>query len=64
MIDWAAVITNLTPMILDWTKMDWTKIGWTEVLKVFIPTVVGGVGAFWGIFTYREGQKLKRREIQ
>ena len=40
-----------------------TVIDWTEVIKVLIPTAVGGVGAFWGIFTYREGQKLKRKEI-
>jgi hypothetical protein len=36
---------------------------WITLATTLIPTAVGGVGAFWGIFTYREGQKLKRKEI-
>lgn len=41
-----------------------------DTVSVFIPliataiaTTVGGFGAIWGIYTYREGQKLKRKEI-
>jgi hypothetical protein len=33
------------------------------ILMTLIPTAVGGFGAIWGIYTYRKGQTLKRKEI-
>jgi hypothetical protein len=53
MIDWMLVITAPIQNEIDWTK----------VITTLIPTAVGAVGAFWAIFTYREAQKLKRKEI-
>jgi hypothetical protein len=53
MIDLTPINAMLIPTVIDWT----------QVITTLIPTAVGGVGAFWGIFTYREAQKLKRKEI-
>jgi hypothetical protein len=35
----------------------------TPLIATAIATAVGGFGAIWGIYTYKEGQKLKRKEI-
>ena len=32
-------------------------------LSILLPTAVGGFSALWGIHVYRDGQRLKRKDI-